>query len=61
MTQDDEQSRRKLKQRAAGHKASETKGPDERSRAGKKAAWTKKHGRDDARNPHARRTLVKGP
>ena len=52
---DEEQRRKKLKQKAAGHKASETKGPDERSRAGKMAAWTKKHGKDDGRNPYTRK------
>lgn len=53
--QPDDQARKKLKQRAAGHKASETKGPDERSRAANAAVWTKKNGKDDARNPYVRK------
>lgn len=47
---------KKHKQRLAGQKAVATKGPDELSRAGKKAAWTRKHGKDDARNPHTKPT-----
>jgi hypothetical protein len=35
-------------------KAIETKGPIERKRAARMAAWTKKHGKDDAKNPHSR-------
>ncbi len=35
-------------------KAIETKGPIERKRAARMAAWTKKHGKDDASNPHSR-------
>jgi hypothetical protein len=52
---EEERRRKKLKRSAAGHKASETKGPEERSRAAKAAAWTQKHGRDDAKNPYARK------
>jgi hypothetical protein len=54
--EDEERRRKKLKHIAAGDKASETKGPAERSRAAKAAAWTKKHGKDDAQNPFARKT-----
>jgi hypothetical protein len=35
----------------AGLKAAETKGPEERSREAHMAAWTRKHGKDDAKNP----------
>jgi hypothetical protein len=55
----DELRRKKLKRSAAGHKASATKGREELSRAGKMAAWTKKHGKDDARNPYARKTPLR--
>jgi hypothetical protein len=51
MTSDRE---RKLRQRLAGYKAAETKGPEERSREAYMAAWTKKHGKDDAANPYSR-------
>jgi hypothetical protein len=53
--ENEERTRKKLKHIAAGHKASETKGPAERSRAAKAAAWTKKHGKDNAQNPFARK------
>jgi hypothetical protein len=39
------------KYRQAGLKAAETKGPEERSREAHMAAWTRKHGKDDAKNP----------
>jgi len=35
-------------------KAADTKGPIERKRAAQMAAWTRKHGKDDAKNPHSR-------
>jgi hypothetical protein len=65
--ENEERTRKKLKHIAAGHKASETKGPAERSRAAKAAAWTKKHGKDNAQNPFARKpppprsSLLGGP
>jgi hypothetical protein len=37
-----------------GQKAVETKGKIELERAGKMAAWTKKHGKNDAENPHSK-------
>ena len=42
------------KHRQAGLKAALTKGPEERRRAAKMAAWTRKHGKDDARNPFSK-------
>lgn len=50
----DEQALKKHKQRQAGLKAAETKGAEERSRAAKAAAWTRRHGKDDAANPFSR-------
>jgi hypothetical protein len=44
----------KTVEREAARKAVETKGPDELSRAARQAAWTRKHGKDDAANPHSR-------
>ena len=38
----------------AGSKAAETKGPEERKRAALMAAWTRKHGKNDAENPHSK-------
>jgi hypothetical protein len=49
---DDDQKR---KWKNAGIKAAETKGPDERKRAAKMAAWTRKHGKNDEQNPYTRR------
>jgi hypothetical protein len=49
---------RKRKQREAGLKAAETKGSDELRRAAKMAAWTRKHGKNDAANPYARANAV---
>jgi hypothetical protein len=40
--------------KSPGRKAAETKGPIERKRAARMAAWTRKHGKDDAKNPHSR-------
>lgn len=37
--------------RSPGHKASDTKGPEEEKRAGKQMAWTKAYGKNDALNP----------
>jgi len=39
----------------AALKAAETKGPAERNRAADWAAWTKRHGKDDAKNPASMR------
>jgi hypothetical protein len=49
MTTDEED--RKRRRRNAGLKAAETKGPEERKRAALMAAWTPKHGKNDAANP----------
>jgi hypothetical protein len=38
----------------AGFKSSATKGHDEEVRAAQMAAWTRKNGKDDARNPYSR-------
>jgi hypothetical protein len=38
-----------------GVKAARTKGPIELKRAAQAAAWTRKHGKDDAKNPHSKR------
>ena len=35
----------------AGHKAAETKGPEERIREANMAVWTRKYGKDDSKNP----------
>ena len=35
-------------------KAADTKGAIERKRAARMANWTRKHGKDDAKNPHSR-------
>jgi hypothetical protein len=43
-----------ISRRQAGLKAAETKGPSERSRAAKMAAWTRKHGKNDAENPFSK-------
>ncbi len=44
--------------KSPGQKAAETKGPIERKRAARMAAWTKKHGKDDAKNPHSRQKEI---
>jgi len=44
-------------QREAGRKAVETKGDAELSRAAKKAAWTRKYGKDDASNPYSKENV----
>ncbi len=50
-------SEAKRKHRLAGIKSAETKGPDELSRAGKMAAWTKQHGKNDAKNPYSKANM----
>ncbi len=40
------------KRRSATLGANATKGEPERRRAAMKAAWTRRHGKDDAANPH---------
>jgi hypothetical protein len=52
MTVEDED--RKRRRRNAGLKAAETKGPEERKREALMAAWTRKHGKNDAANPHSK-------
>jgi hypothetical protein len=47
----------KRKHRLAGIKSAETKGPDELSRAGKMAAWTKEHGKNDGENPYSKANM----
>lgn len=47
-------SNKPVDNRTPGEKARDTKGPIERKRAARMAAWTRKHGKDDARNPHSR-------
>ena len=37
-----------------GHKAANTKGPIERKREALAAAWTKKNGKDDTKNPYSK-------
>ena len=49
-----ENGNRKLRRRNAALKAAETKGPEERKRAALMAAWTRKHGKNDAQNPHSK-------
>lgn len=44
----------KAVEREAARKAVETKGPAELSRAALAAAWTRKHGKNDAANPYSR-------
>jgi hypothetical protein len=45
-----------------GKKAARTKGPAELAREGRAAGWTRKHGKDDARNPHSRiNKTTRGP
>jgi hypothetical protein len=43
-----------IARKRAAQKAVDTKGPIERKREALMAAWTKKHGKDDAKNPHSR-------
>jgi hypothetical protein len=49
------------KRREAALKAVDTKGPSERSRAAKMAAWTRKHGKNDAVNPFSKQNANPGP
>jgi hypothetical protein len=49
---------KRLKHRQAGFQAALTKGLEERRRAAKMAAWTRKHGKDDARNPFSKQNYV---
>ena len=42
----------------AAMKAAETKGAEERNREALMAAWTRKYGRDDKRNPYSMRNYV---
>ena len=51
---------RKRRRRNAGLKAAETKGPEERKRAALMAAWTRKHGKNDAANPHSKASGKQG-
>jgi predicted RNase H-like HicB family nuclease len=44
--------------REAGLKAARTKGPQERSREASMANWTRKHGKDDAKNPYSRQNYA---
>jgi hypothetical protein len=52
---------RKRKQKEAGRKAVETKGEAELSRAANKAAWTRKHGKNDAQNPYTKENANPAP
>ena len=45
---------KKRKHQLAGQKAAATKGQVELDRAGRMAAWTKKHGKDDEKNPDSK-------
>jgi hypothetical protein len=49
-----DQEDRRRQRRNAGLKAAETKGPEERKRAALMPAWTRKHGKNDAANPHSK-------
>ena len=51
---------RKRIQREADYKSAETKGPDKLSRAEKEAAWTRKHGKDDALDPYSKANVNPG-
>ena len=42
------------RRKEAAVKAVETKGPDERRREALMAAWTRKHGKNDAANPYSK-------
>jgi hypothetical protein len=42
------------RRREAALQAADRKGPSERSREAKMAAWTRKHGKNDAANPYSR-------
>ena len=48
------------KNHEAGLKAARTKGREERSRAALMANWTRKHGKDDAKNPYSRENYRNG-
>jgi hypothetical protein len=51
---------KKRKQLEAARKAVETKGRDELSRAGKMAAWSRKHGKGRPENPFSKANAVPG-
>jgi hypothetical protein len=44
---------KKRKHRDAGLKAAATKGEEERKRAARMAAWTRKNGKNDKANPYS--------
>lgn len=44
--------------RKAGLTAAESKGPLERNREALMAAWTRKHGKDDSKNPYSKRNYT---
>jgi len=52
------QDDRKRRRRNAGLKAAETKGSEERKRGARMAAWMRKHGKNDAANPHSRTSVA---
>ena len=49
------------KRQEAARKAIETKGPSERHRAARMAAWTRKHGKNDATNPFSKADVKPAP
>ena len=49
------------KYRVAGLTAAETKGFLERTREALMAAWTRRHGKDDSRNPYSKRNYTIPP
>ena len=55
MSSDDQQ---RNKHRQAALKAALTKGLEERRREAKMAAWTRKHGKDDTRNPFSKQNYT---
>jgi hypothetical protein len=44
---------KKRRDREAGLKSAATKGEEERKRAARMAAWTRKNGKNDKANPHS--------
>ena len=50
----DENKHESTSSKTAGQKAAETKGSIERVREAKMAAWTRKNGKNDARNPYSK-------
>lgn len=50
----DEEQKKRHKNRQAGLKSAETKGPEERRRAALMAAWSKKHGKGNPQNPYSK-------